>query len=456
MDLAPASWPRAGVALLERRTTLPPEPQSPRSARRLLREVAAASGRDEWLDVGELAISEVVTNAALHAHTPIEVRVAVFDNRLCVEVKDGSPAVPVSRDYGADATTGRGLGLVAAMALECGVHSLGAAGKIVWFCVGPPDEPDERSADDLLAAWTLDDFEDAETTATPANVVLLAMPATLWLSARQHHDAILRELALYGAEHEVVADFAAADRARGIISIALSRALEAAHDAGLARPALPADHPSPLPWVPADLDLDLCIDASDGPAFAALQDALDAAEHLAVAGRLLMRPGLPEIVAVRDWACEQVIAQLAGAPAAAWPGVSQERFETESRTRLGSDEPAWDASVARDSARRVVAADDANRIVAVSRPLAELLGWSSDDLVGRRVVTIVPPSFREAHVAGFSRHLTTGEAHVIGVPLKLPVLHADGHEILCNFLIERAPTNPGRSIYLAWIEPVET
>src|SRR3712207_8154954 len=54
-----------------------------------------------------------------------------------------------------------------------------------------------------------------------------------------------------------------------------------------------------------------------------------------------------------------------------------------------------------------------------------------------------------------SRHLTTGEAHVIGVPLTLPVLHADGREIPCRFLIEQSPPRGGRSIYLAWIEPVE-
>jgi PAS domain S-box-containing protein len=41
----------------------------------------------------------------------------------------------------------------------------------------------------------------------------------------------------------------------------------------------------------------------------------------------------------------------------------------------------------------VIAADDANRIVAVSRPLARLLGWRPEDLAGRRVVTVVPPRF---------------------------------------------------------------
>lgn len=71
-------------------------------------------------------------------------------------------------------------------------------------------------------------------------------------------------------------------------------------------------------------------------------------------------------------------------------------------------------------------------------------------------MTIVLPALREAHVAGFSRHLTTGEAHVLGVPLDLPVLCKDGSEVQCRFMVERAPVNPGRSVYMAWIEPLDT
>jgi hypothetical protein len=74
--------------------------------------------------------------------------------------------------------------------------------------------------------------------------------------------------------------------------------------------------------------------------------------------------------------------------------------------------------------------------------------------VGRRVVALIPPELREAHVAGFSRHLTTGETNVLGVPLELPVLRRDGTQIRCSFLIERAEVGTRRPVYLAWIEPV--
>jgi len=117
-----------------------------------------------------------------------------------------------------------------------------------------------------------------------------------------------------------------------------------------------------------------------------------------------------------------------------------------------------DVGIVRSAARPVVAADDSNRIIAVSPALADLLGWVVDDLVGRRVVTLIPPRLREGHVAGFSRHLSTGEARLLGIPLQLPVLRADGTEIRCAVLIEQAAAEQGRRLYLAWFEiaaPVE-
>ena len=451
---APVVLRDQGTARFEARRELRPEAASAGIARRLTREALESTDHDSWVSTAELLVSEVVTNASLHAHTPIELWVAVYDENLCVEVRDFNPLLPVPRDYGLDATTGRGMGLVSTLAKSCGVHGLGDDGKVVWFCVA--DDPTHLEAEALIAAWDFDELLD-QPRAAPAlsEIVLGSMPATLWLSARQHHDAIIRELALYLAERpELQVDVAAADAARGLISSALVAAIEQSHRDGHAEPPLPDGHPSPLPWVPRGLDLRLAVPADAGPSFAALQDVLDAAEQLAVDAKLLTRPGLPEIVAVRDWACEQVISQLAGNAPAAWPGTDQERFENAVHDRAAPGPPVWDATVVTESDVGVIAADDANRIIAISRPLAAALGWDPDDLVGRRVVTVIPPALREAHVAGFSRHLSTGEAHVLDVPLDLPVLAKDGSELLCRFLVQRAPANDGRAVYLAWIDPL--
>jgi anti-sigma regulatory factor (Ser/Thr protein kinase) len=65
------------VPLFEHRRRLEGGTGSPAAARRLVAELIQQAERDEWLDAGELAVSEVVTNAALHAHTEIELRVVI-------------------------------------------------------------------------------------------------------------------------------------------------------------------------------------------------------------------------------------------------------------------------------------------------------------------------------------------------------------------------------------------
>lgn len=437
------SRPR-GAALLEHTEVLEPVPESAGQARRLLRETLHRVEREQWLDLGELAISEVVTNACLHAHTPIEVHLDVYDDEICIEVRDQNPVAPIQRSYDEQATTGRGMGLVAALARSCGVRSLGDEGKVVWFCVG---DAVVQELDDPLGAWDIDGWDEPERPPADTHEVLLqAMPSRLWLSARQHHDALLRELVLYLAEHPgIEADMATADRARGTISNALVAALAEASTPELA---------SPTPLAPPQLDLAVSVPVEAGSWFHALQEVLDLAEALSVDGQLFVRPGLPEIVAVRDWACEQVIAQLAGSPPAPWPGADQERFELSVHDRAEPDVGDWDVASVVDATTGVIAADDANRIIAVSRPMAEILGWDTAELVGRRVVTVIPPALREAHVAGFSRYVSTGEAHILGVPLQLPILRRDGSELLCRIVIERAPVSGGRGVHVARIEPV--
>ena len=438
-----------------RTRTLDPTTISAREARRFVRDLLVEADRPAWVDGAELAVSEAVTNVVLHAHTRFEISVVLHEDHVRIEVRDNNPVLPAQRGYSNEATTGRGMDLIAALAREHGVTSYGAEGKAVWFCIGDPVELGE---DEVLAGWSDELDEPAPAPAQQGNVVLRNLPPTLWLAAREHHDAILRELTLYRAEHPVdaaeAADLAVADSARWLVEQQLDVEILAARAAGRAARPLPEAHPGALPEVPLQLDLALAVSSEQVHAFGQLQDALDEAERLAAAGLLLVRPGLPEIVAVRDWACEQVIAQVAGSPSSPWAGADDERF-TGLVDAVGPLEPTWDASLLEDPTRSVVAADDANRIIGISPALSAQLGWRPEDLVGRRIVAIVPPQFREAHVSGFSRHLSTGVAHAIGVPLDLPVLRADGTEVVCGFLIQHLRTPEGRSVYIADIRPLQ-
>ncbi len=422
---------------------LEPELASAREARRLLRESLEAVGVSRnagWTDSAELAVHELVANAVLHAHTPIEVSVEPRRDRVRVEVRDYEPSLPAARHYDPQATTGRGMGLVAALTDACGARSLGSSGKVVWFEVGSdtPGPPAET-------AWDVDTdrySDDRPGKATAVLVRLKAMPVTLWLAARQHHDALLRELVLYVAERDAgLVDFAEVDRARGTVSRVVAQAAEV------------REQERAPTWESEEIDIEVTVAQDLGSAFAALQDALDVGERLAAAGDMLARPGLPEIIEVRDWVCHQIAAQLAGVGPAAWPGTAQDRFETVANTMHGTSALPPDVLGLRTSTRPVVAADIANRIIAVSRPLADLLGWEVDELVGRRLVTLVPPEMREAHVAGFSRYLSTGEARLLGAPLDVSVMHRDGSRIPCRLLVEQAPGAGGEAMFVGWIDP---
>lgn len=115
---------------LVNRLQLPPEPTSAGMARRFV-----AASLDAGREVAELAVllvSELASNAVLHARTPFELVVDDDGRRLRVEVHDGSAALPTLRDYVAESVTGRGLHMVASSADNWGFEARGR-GKCVWF-----------------------------------------------------------------------------------------------------------------------------------------------------------------------------------------------------------------------------------------------------------------------------------------------------------------------------------
>ena len=79
-----------------------------------------------------LLTSELVTNAVLHAATPLCVTLHILPDRIRVDVADGNPSFPSIKEYGKDAATGRGLTLFNTLASNWGVQAV-EDGKIVWF-----------------------------------------------------------------------------------------------------------------------------------------------------------------------------------------------------------------------------------------------------------------------------------------------------------------------------------
>ncbi len=107
-----------------------PDSLSPRATRHMFAKHFADHPR---LDDLLLCLSEVVTNAVLHAGPPIQVKGAVVESKkIRVEVSDGSKASPVKRHPADFSPTGRGLHLLDSLTSDWGVD-ITSGGKTVWF-----------------------------------------------------------------------------------------------------------------------------------------------------------------------------------------------------------------------------------------------------------------------------------------------------------------------------------
>lgn len=104
-------------------------------ARRFVADSLTDNGRDP--DTAVLLVSELVTNAVVHAETPIRLTLRYEGPLVKIEVHDDSDRMPIAREVEADATSGRGLKLVEAFADEWGVRPIPGDGKVVWVVVSP-------------------------------------------------------------------------------------------------------------------------------------------------------------------------------------------------------------------------------------------------------------------------------------------------------------------------------
>lgn len=151
-------------------TSLPPEPRSASAARVFVRDCLQQWDLIDLLDDASLAVTELVTNAVLHAGTPLLVSLSCENGQVELAVFDGNPTLPQPRPARANlaqdldallvaerrvgpagerdprldigpagaVTGGRGLLLVAALAAEWGVSPL-SDGKAVWVRTPAPD-----------------------------------------------------------------------------------------------------------------------------------------------------------------------------------------------------------------------------------------------------------------------------------------------------------------------------
>ncbi|WP_148573507.1 ATP-binding protein [Nocardioides caldifontis] len=410
------------VSVLLRRW--PPQPTAASHARRDVREwlvgAVPAEVAEELVDDVTLLVSELVTNAVVHAGTDIELTCAVLeDGGVRVEVDDASSHLPSARSYGSRAGTGRGLRLLQDLADTWGADAT-RTGKRVWFELGASSAGTTpgRRARRAAEGPPLTRSQPEE----PGTVHLLGMPLLLYRAWVQHAETLLREylLVCLGSEpaEDAIQVHADASEAIAVLEEHVP-VLELSADPDQALQATE-------PHVTAER-VQVSAHPKVADKFATLDKTLDAALTLAAARELLNPPTQPELVALRMWLCEEFVKQLAGARPTPWDAHERgHQADTVPLEHLDLPE----LGEIRDADVPMLAADDHGTIVAASFAAATLLGYpSAADLEGTRLIGIIPPRYRQAHLAGFTLHQLTGRAPLVGRPVQVPVLCRDGAEV---------------------------
>lgn len=111
---------------------LPPEVASARRARSLVTEELLRWGEGDLVETATLCVSEIVTNAVLHAGTPVQLDIELHPSTVRIEVRDGGAAPPERLDADVESVHGRGVAIVEVLSAAWGVEP-SETGKCVWF-----------------------------------------------------------------------------------------------------------------------------------------------------------------------------------------------------------------------------------------------------------------------------------------------------------------------------------
>ena len=141
----------------------PNDASSAGEARRFVTSTLEGWGLGELAEVASLLVSELVSNALLHAGTELDVNLRRSDGRVRVEVHDRSPRLPERKYYSTTSVTGRGLVFVSELSQAWGFEPTDT-GKSVWFeldeAAAPAIPAMAMDTDLLLESW--DDWDGLE------------------------------------------------------------------------------------------------------------------------------------------------------------------------------------------------------------------------------------------------------------------------------------------------------
>ncbi len=299
--------------------TLGSGPSAVHEARRWVVATCLDIGRPDLVECAEMGVSELVTNAILHAGPPIWVRVRGTHEHPRVEVSDSSrepPVLPGSQpiselDDDLLLTFGRGLDIVARCSDAWGAE-IEDDGKVVWFNPAP-DFTEGEPAQGLITG-----VSEPETTQMSrrqvVDVQILGLPLRAFQDFQVHYRELRREVRLLALAHEADYPLASAlshvfdslDRVirEGIAVDQLERTLASGHDS---------------------TDLSMQVPLATIQNVDRFLELLDLADAFCREERLLSLARSPEQREFQQWVLREMVRQQEGHGPTAWAAVDDER-----------------------------------------------------------------------------------------------------------------------------------
>jgi PAS domain S-box-containing protein len=128
-----------------------------------------------------------------------------------------------------------------------------------------------------------------------------------------------------------------------------------------------------------------------------------------------------------------------------------ERWRAEDRLRESDARKSAILNAAFDC---IITIDADGLVVEVNRATERTFGYRASEMVGRDLAElIIPPELREAHRRGLARHAATGEARMVGHPVELPAMRADGSRFPVEIAITR-PMLPDTLLFTGYLRDV--
>ncbi len=285
-------------------------PRGVQDARQWVAATFADINRNDLTECAELGVSELVTNALLHAAPPIQVAVRGTREHPRVEVRDRSadkPVLPEPIDHDDQhaelLTFGRGLNIVARASDAWGAE-IEDDGKVVWFT--PAAHFSDSGAEGLITGVTVDDprpVDDGDSAALEIRNV----PVAAYTSFQRHYRELRREVRLLALAHEHEYPLA---KSLSDLFGSLEKPLRQGLGADQVLAAEAAGE--------SNVDLHGVMRRADAVRVERLIELLDLADEFCRAERLLSLARSPEQARFQKWFLGEVVRQSRGEPPIAW------------------------------------------------------------------------------------------------------------------------------------------